>query len=91
VKNNLKEEIFILAPGFRGFSPWSVGSLAFRPEAMQNHHGGRTWHREAAYLIKARKQREKGVGDKVNSSKSHPTDLLPPTGPHLLIAHSAMN
>jgi hypothetical protein len=43
-ENNLKEEGVILAHGVRGFSAWSLGSIAFGPEVRQNimaeGHGG---------------------------------------------------
>jgi hypothetical protein len=34
--NNLKEEIFILAHDFKGFSPWSLGSVFLGPVVRQN-------------------------------------------------------
>jgi hypothetical protein len=40
-KNKKKEEGFLLAHGFRGFSAWSADSIAFRPAAREKHHGGR--------------------------------------------------
>jgi hypothetical protein len=36
VKINLKEEQFILVHDFRGFSPWSLGHIAFGSVERQN-------------------------------------------------------
>jgi hypothetical protein len=47
---------FILAHGFRGFSPQSVGSVALRFVTRQKHHGRRAWH-----FMAARKQRATGM------------------------------
>jgi hypothetical protein len=44
---NLKEERFILA---HGFSPWPIGSIAFRPGEAA-HHGRSTWWSKSAHLI----------------------------------------
>jgi hypothetical protein len=60
--NNSREEGFILVHTFRGFSPWSAGSMAFRPVARQKHHGRKTWWKEAAHLMGARKQRARQEG-----------------------------
>lgn len=55
----LREERFALAPGFRGFSPRTVGSIALGSITRQNiitevHGGGKT-----AHVMVAKKQREK--------------------------------
>jgi hypothetical protein len=34
-----KKEGFILTHGFRGFIPWSFGSITFGPLLRQKHHG----------------------------------------------------
>jgi hypothetical protein len=57
---NLKEDRFILAHGFRCFSPCSVG-IAFRPVVRQNIMvEGHGWEK-AAHLTAARRQSE-GMG-----------------------------
>jgi hypothetical protein len=39
-KNNLKEEGFIFAHSFKGFGPWSLGSV-FGACTTGVHHGGK--------------------------------------------------
>jgi hypothetical protein len=53
--NNLREDRFILAHGFRGFSPWLAGSIALRPVARQKYGGKRAWWRKAIRFMRARK------------------------------------
>jgi hypothetical protein len=65
--SNLKEEIFILAHGFRDFSPWLAGSLAFSSMARRKHPGARSWWRKAVHFMEARNQRGQG---KTHSSKT---------------------
>jgi hypothetical protein len=50
-KNNLKEEGFILAHSFRGFSPWSIGFIVFRHMARQKHHSERIWREGMVKLL----------------------------------------
>lgn len=47
---NLKEEIFLLVPGFRDFGASLAGSKGRQP------HGGRTWERTAAEFMVCEKQ-----------------------------------
>jgi hypothetical protein len=56
-----KEERLILAHSIRGFSPWSAGSVAFRPVTRQKYHGGRAKQKKTAHLVAARKQRERVI------------------------------
>jgi hypothetical protein len=80
-KNNLKEEGFILAHGFRAFRPWSAGSitLGLRQDKMswQRKHGA-----EAARLRVAGKQKDEQTGEGREQDmplKTPPSDLLLPT------------
>jgi hypothetical protein len=42
-KISFKEERFILAQGFRGSNPWSLGSVVSGPVVRQNIMAGSTW------------------------------------------------
>jgi hypothetical protein len=55
-ENNLKEELFILAHSFRGFSPWSLGSM---------HLGRTSWQQEFPHLMANRMQHKEGAKDQV--------------------------
>jgi hypothetical protein len=46
-QSTYKEERFILAHSFRGFSPWLIGPTAWRPL------GGVAWHGRSRQLRKA--------------------------------------
>jgi hypothetical protein len=53
------------------------------------HHGGRAWWRKDLHLMVTRKQRiraTKGLGKRETLQKHTPSDLLPSTRPHFLIA-----
>jgi hypothetical protein len=63
---------FILAHGFRGFSPWLVGSVGFRSVARLSVWQGDCYVRE---------RERKGVGQGQKTLQG--SDLLPPTRPHL--------
>jgi hypothetical protein len=43
MKNDLKKNRFIWAYGFKVFSPWSAGSIAFRPVVRQKSEEGKAW------------------------------------------------
>jgi hypothetical protein len=49
-KTNLKEERFILAHGFGGFSPWLLDSIVSGPSVRQNIMARSVWRRKAVYL-----------------------------------------
>jgi hypothetical protein len=49
----------ILAHGFGGFSPWSVGPVAFGPLARQPIVVRNTWWSPAAHLMAAREKSER--------------------------------
>jgi hypothetical protein len=77
-KNNLREEGFILACGFRGFSLWWAGSIALGLSMMAVEEGSGSSHVD-------RKQRaRKGLGTRYNLQSHAPSDLLLPARPHLL-------
>jgi hypothetical protein len=61
-KLTYKEERFILAHVFRGFSSWSLGPIILDLSLSTVHHGGSAWWRRPAYLLVARKQERKGLG-----------------------------
>jgi hypothetical protein len=87
-KNNLREERFLLADGFRGFSPLSAGSIVSGPVVRQDMMAEGPWWSRAAHLVAARKWRVMGRGP------GHaPSDLLLslPISGHLSIGHRITN
>jgi hypothetical protein len=73
----LSEKRFILAHGFRSFSLWSAGAIAFRPVARQKPDDRRAWHRKAAHLMASRKLRVRPTGR--DQGKTYPSDLHSPS------------
>jgi hypothetical protein len=82
-KNSLKEGRFILAHGFRDFSPLSLAPLLLKLVKM-NIRIGRVWWSKAAHPMTDR--RDNVPNDLLPLSRSHLLKFLP-----LSIIHSAMN
>lgn len=75
---------------FRGFSPWSLGSIvAGRGKA--EHHDKEHVEEQSCSPMAARKQKvtQEGVGTRKLLQKHSPSDTLPLSRLHLLVAHSA--
>jgi hypothetical protein len=57
IRNNLKEESFTLAHGFRGFGLWSPHYIALEPVVRPPHHGG-----EHSSSLHGRQKSKKEIG-----------------------------
>jgi hypothetical protein len=81
VLDRKRKEGFILAQGFRGFSPWLLGHMHLGRTSLQwKHMTG-----EFLHLMVARKQRvRKGSGTRYNLYRLMTNDLLSPPRPYLL-------
>jgi hypothetical protein len=67
--------------------PWLLGWWQGRSIMVEGHSGANLlMSRQPGSKAKAR---EEGPRDAIYHWRSRPHDLLPPTPPHLLIAHSA--
>jgi hypothetical protein len=79
----LKEEVYILALSFRGFSHGQLSPL-FEPKTRQNHHRGYTQQSRATHLMVARKlgererERRGGGQGQIILQRHASQDLLPP-------------
>jgi hypothetical protein len=67
----------MLVHGFRGFSPWLTGSIAFRPVARQkDHHALERERMEESCSLhsswEAERERQEGTRDKIYPSKACP-------------------
>jgi hypothetical protein len=75
-RNNLKEEGFIVACGFRGFSPcWLTPFFLGYGEA--EHHDGRARGSRDVHFMAARKQRQEGAKQELSFKDSAPVTYLP--------------
>jgi hypothetical protein len=64
-RNDLREDCFILAHSFSGFSPWLLESSVSGHVVRQNIMVGIPWWSMAAYSMASRKRvSKKGVGKK---------------------------
>jgi hypothetical protein len=85
-RNKLKEEIFILSHGVRGFSPWSYGSIGSKTVTTQKHHGGRAQQKKKLLPWRQPGLKEsdrKGPGARAIFLGHIPWDPPPPTRCHL--------
>jgi hypothetical protein len=96
-RNQLKGERLILAPSFRGFISWSIGSIALGPKVRPNIKSESVWWSKAAHLMVARKKKDRmASGTKYSLQRPAPHEPLPPTRPYLLVSnlpqyHQIMN
>jgi hypothetical protein len=58
----LQGERFILAHGFRGFSSWLAGPVAFGPVGEVKRHGKSVWWSGGHFKAARKKQKEMGSG-----------------------------
>jgi hypothetical protein len=74
-----------LTQGFRGFSPWLLGTLAFGPVERQYIMEGSACQSKAIDLLVARKQRETGR----HPGPNIPFKGTPPSRPYILKVSSS--
>jgi hypothetical protein len=82
-----------MTPAFRGFSPWSAGSIAIRPAAHRNimgeeHSVGMLF---TSLLPGSQERDRKGPGTRYIFQRHAPSDLVLPTKTRLLAVHSVLN
>jgi hypothetical protein len=79
---------------FEGFQSWSFDSISYGLVGGEAEHHSRDlgWVKKRGLSHGSQEAEKAGMGwDKVHPSKTCHSDWLPPSGPHLLIMHSATN